>query len=143
MDIPDWLSFYLFLIEWARLYLVEWSSESMVGKSLLKIVLFSLGICWQMAVACSVIFFDGKIPCWNYSYEPYIQPGKSCPVNKWFPHYLCFTNLTRHFQSNPMREEFIGSFKFSVIAWQSVLYWQAMCADVLFPKAERLLITKT
>ncbi len=95
MDIPDWLSFFLSLIEWARLFPVEWSSEvSKLGKTLLNIVLDSFRKCRQMAVASSVIFFDGEFPCWNSLSQPYIQPGKPCPVNKKFPHHLCFTDLT-------------------------------------------------
>ena len=40
VDIPDWLSFFFlfFLIDWARLYPVEWSSVRMVGEILLNIV---------------------------------------------------------------------------------------------------------
>ncbi len=59
MDIPDLLNFfYIFLIDLARLYPVEWSSVSLVAKMLLNIVLHSLRKCQQIAVAYSVLFVE-------------------------------------------------------------------------------------
>ncbi len=70
----DWV-FFLFLIDLARLYAVEWSSVSLGAKMPWNIVLDSLRYCQEMAVAYSVLVFDQYFPGWNSLYEPYIQPG--------------------------------------------------------------------
>ncbi len=59
MDITDWLSFFIFPIDLARLYPVEWSSVSLGAEMPLNIVLDSLRKCQEMAVAYSVLFLTG------------------------------------------------------------------------------------
>ncbi len=70
----DWV-FFLFLIDVARLYPVEWSNASLGAKMLCNIVLDSLRKSQEMAVIYSVLFFNQYFPYWNSLYEPYIQPG--------------------------------------------------------------------
>ena len=75
MDIAHWLSFFPFLDWSGRFYPVELSSLRLVDKFVMNIVLHSLRKGQQMTVAYSVLFFDKDFTCWNYLYEPYIQPG--------------------------------------------------------------------
>ena len=64
-----------------------------------------------MVVAYSALFLDKDFPCWNSLCAPYIQPGI---LVQWTSSFLiiCFTDLTRYFQCNPMKVEFPGSFNF-------------------------------
>ena len=62
------------------------------------------------SVQCYI--FQGGISLFNFFRCAIHSARQSCQVNKQFPNHLCFTDLTRHFQCNPMKEEFTGSFNF-------------------------------
>ncbi len=74
----------------------------------------------------------------NWAFFPFplwIDKGKPFKyLHRLFPHCICFTDLTRYFQCNPMKEQFIGSFNLifvrvylSAQSWLSALDIVVVC----------------